>query len=103
MFTTQKKVSSKIETEVAKMDFETVRNAVMRYMARDGEDRWSITDKQWRTLYMTFDGFGIINEQFAAEQCFDWSHVRDSSEQAFRRAWVILNVWHIEGMLKKAK
>jgi len=41
-----------------------------------------LTPEQWINAYLLCDGFGGIDYGFAKEQCFDWSHVRDSSEEA---------------------
>jgi hypothetical protein len=103
MYVSQNEVSQKIEAEVQQMDPEVVREAVVSHMYRNGENRWRLNEDQWETIYLTCDGFGSINAKFANEQCWDWSHVRDSSEKAFCRAWTIINIWHIEGELRTTK
>lgn len=75
------------------------RDAVIRYMHYDGEDFWRLTYDQWNACYILADGFGKISSAWAAEQSYDWSHVRDSSSQAFDRMWRFICRAHNEGRL----
>ena len=37
---------------------------------------------RWEKAYLLADGFGQISKASAIEQCWDWSHVRESSDEA---------------------
>jgi hypothetical protein len=39
----------------------------------------------FEVAYLLCDGFGQIDGRWAREQCWDWSHVRDSSDEALAR------------------
>lgn len=64
-----------------------IRRRVMSYMYDAGNYRDRLTDLQWATCWLLGDGFGHVDHEFAAEQCWDWSHVRDSSERALAQMW----------------
>jgi len=99
-------INSNLEKLVNEMDFETVRKAVIEYLHWNGDCRHRLTVKQWEDLYLTMDGFGNVRREILVANCWDWSHVRDSSEKAFRRAWTIICIWHNEKLLlpqRKAK
>jgi len=44
-----------------------------------------LTRAKWEQVYLLADGFGTIDRDFAVDQCWDWSHVRDSSWEAIER------------------
>ena len=67
------------------------RSRMMSYMHYRGENRWRLTDAQWKSIYLMADGFGVINEAWARDQAWDWSHVRDSSPQAIERMWFAIS------------
>jgi len=67
-----------------------IRRRVMSYMSHKGERRNRLTEWQWATCYLLGDGFGQVDRAFAVEQCWDWSHVRDSSEQALANMWEVI-------------
>ena len=79
-----------------------VRTAVMEYMYYGGADFWRLNESQWQGLYFLADGFGQVDRAIAHEQCWDWSHVRDSSPQAFARIWGAICHWHNTAPLKTA-
>lgn len=79
-----------------------IRSAVMDYMSHRGPHRWRLTDAQWSLAYLLGDGFGRISWDFAQDQCWDWSHVRDSSPQSLARIWEQICRWHNAGQLKNA-
>lgn len=62
-----------------------LRAFVVAYMSHSGPDRDKLTARDWQTLYFLADGYGEVNAQFAIEQSWDWSHVRDSTPAAVRR------------------
>jgi len=64
-----------------------IRRRVMSYMSHKGEHRSRLTDSQWAKCWLLGDGFGHADREFAREQCWDWSHVRDSSERALAMMW----------------
>lgn len=76
-----------------------IRRSVMSYMSHSGENRSRLTEEQWAGCYLLADGFGQVDLAFAAEQCWDWSHVRDSSDAAFDRMWQVICHWHNRGQL----
>lgn len=45
-----------------------------------------LTPAQYLKAYLLCNGFGDIDENFAYDAAFDWSHVRDSSPIGFDRA-----------------
>lgn len=59
---------------------------VKDFLHSDGPKRDRLTSHQYVTAYLLCNGFGDIDKTFAVEQCFDWSHVRDSSPIGFDRA-----------------
>lgn len=59
---------------------EVIRTLVVNTMRGD-----DLTPEAWREAYLMADGFGTVDLKFAEEQCWDWSHVRDSSPDAFKR------------------
>lgn len=83
-------------------DEKKVRSSVMEYMHHNGSDAWRLDEARWQDLYFLADGFGTIDRQFALAQCWDWSHVRDSSPEAFQRIWDEICRLHNNGHLKAA-
>ncbi len=79
-----------------------IRTSVMDYMHYDGCDRWRLDDHQWCGVYLLADGFGSLTIDQAVEQCYDWSHVRDSSEAALSVMWDAICSLHNRAMLKTA-
>jgi len=77
-----------------------VRSAVMEYMYYGGRDFWRLSESQWQELYLMADGFGKVDRTWANEQCWDWSHVRDSSEAAFGQMWDVIRGWHNNGPVR---
>jgi mannitol-1-phosphate/altronate dehydrogenase len=45
-----------------------------------------LTNDQYVAAYLLCDGYGTISQEFANDQDFDFSHVRDSSPIGFDRA-----------------
>jgi hypothetical protein len=82
--------------------YETVRQTVFSYMHYSGENREKIDGGQYLSLYLLADGFGKIDANTAIEQCFDWSHIRDSSPTAFYAMFERLSRWEAMGMLQKS-
>ena len=66
-------------------DYDRIRKFVMDHMAYSGSRRHMLTDREWGFVYLCGDGFGTINERWARQQCWDWSHVRDSSDAGIDR------------------
>ena len=69
----------------------TTRKYVMKYLHWTGEKHDVLTDEQDSYLrYYLADGFGNLSEQdldreIIQDMMWDWSHVRDSSVQAFSK------------------
>ena len=61
-----------------------IRTFVLSHMAREGENRDKLSLNDWIAVYLQGDGLGKITEESASENCYDWSHVRDSSLDGFR-------------------
>jgi hypothetical protein len=85
------------------LNYDLTRTAVMGYMHYNGEDFWRLEGKQWETLYLLGDGFGHISRGMAHEQCWDWSHVRDSSKTAIMAIWEQICWLHNNARLNVAK
>jgi len=50
------------------------------------EGRSALPLNVFEQVYLLGDGFGGgLSREFAREQCYDWSHVRDSSPEAVSR------------------
>lgn len=58
------------------------RTFVMDHMSYRGSKSHLITPYEWSVVYLLGDGFGRVDEAWAHEQAWDWSHVRDSSPEA---------------------
>ena len=88
-------------TEIRTNDLtdEQIRKSVIGYMHYNGDDYGRLNSFQWETVYLAADGFGSINIQWARQQSWDWSHVRDSSPEAFRRMWQLICKMHNMGLL----
>lgn len=50
----------------------------------------TLTSEQHLAVYLACDGYGNVNEKFARAQCFDRSHVRDSSPEGVARAVALI-------------
>ncbi len=85
------------------MTTDETRNAVISYMHYDGDDHWRLSESQRAGIYLLADGFGQITAAFAKEQCYDWSHVRDSSPRAFKLMWDAVCHYHNNGKLHTAE
>ena len=63
------------------------RDAVIQFMSASGPRSGDLTRDEFVEVYLEGDGFGTIDEAFAQDQSFDWSHVRDSSAQGIERMY----------------
>jgi len=61
------------------------RSFAVAHLHYNGVIRRSIDNNFHTELYLMCDGFGLIDYEKAIELCFDWSHVRDASYEAFER------------------
>lgn len=92
-FTTPKKLRQRITVTVPPSPEEVdarFRQDLMEYMSHTGKKRKLVPNDIWEKAYLACDGFGSVDKAFAISQCWDWSHVRDSSPEAVRRAWNII-------------
>jgi hypothetical protein len=65
-------------------DPDAIRDFVMDHMHTLGVHADFLTEAEWARVYLCGDGFGPVTESFASSQLeWDWSHVRDSSDEAF--------------------
>ena len=64
---------------------EATRHFVTSHMHSTGAARHLLSDREWGFVYLNGDGFGTISETFARRNCWDWSHVRDSSPEGMTR------------------
>lgn len=62
-----------------------IREFVMDHMYAIGKKRALLGSHFWQAVYLVADGFGTMDVDLARDQCWDWSHVRDSSPAAFER------------------
>lgn len=53
--------------------------SLMSYLRHDGSNAHLLTKAEWQLVYLAGDGFGKVSLDWARENCWDWSHVRDSS------------------------
>lgn len=53
----------------------------------------TLTTEQYMAVYLACDGYGAVNEKFAKAQCFDRSHVRDSSPEAVAHAVALIEAF----------
>ena len=58
------------------------RQAVVDRMHWNGRYAMASSCPRWEAAYLLGDGFGTLTTSEAAAQCWDWSHVRDSSPAA---------------------
>lgn len=68
------------------VDFKTffTRQWVIAHLHWNGGYKHMISHEQWIQAYLLCDGFGAnIDPLMASYQDYDWSHVRDSSDDAF--------------------
>lgn len=59
---------------------------VKEFLHYNGSKADRLTSHQYVTAYLLCNGFGDIDREFANDQAFDWSHVRDSTPIAIDRA-----------------
>lgn len=76
-------VISAVETDPAKARDWAL---VVRCLSYNGDLRARVDAAGlYATAYLLCDGFGTIDLDWAEGQCWDWSHVRDSSDAALAR------------------
>lgn len=63
------------------------RSYVMEHMHRHGVFQLKLTEMQWMEVYLLGDGFGCVDKEWAQQQGWDWSHIRDSSLAAIDRMY----------------
>ena len=66
------------------------RAVVVAALHYNGEFYKKLSPEIWQEAYLKCDGYGIIGKEFAIEQCWDWSHVRDSSPAGIEAAYGVL-------------
>ena len=59
------------------------RQFVVEHMHYNGKHTNLVGNSLYMRVYLEGDGFGIIDRGTARNACFDWSHIRDSSDEAF--------------------
>ena len=57
-------------------------DTVVAHMHYNGDSRDALTQPQADQVWLLADGFGRQTIGFIREQCYDWSHIRDSSPAA---------------------
>lgn len=55
---------------------------VKDYLHYNGERYSALNEVERDSVWILADGFGAVSIGFIREQCYDWSHVRDSSVKA---------------------
>jgi hypothetical protein len=63
------------------IDAQTARSIVCDYLYHGGSCRTMLSNDEHMEVYVLADGFGKIGRE-ALSMHYDWSHVRDSSEEA---------------------
>ena len=79
-FVRQETMQGLVDTPIHKF---YTRNFAIAYLSYNGIMRNNIDDNLFTELYLMCDGFGKIDYKEANDICFDWSHVRDASLEAF--------------------
>jgi hypothetical protein len=71
------------------------RRFVLQHLNANGKLNIVLDGWQWREAYLLCDGLGQINEKWAIEQSWDWSHVRDSSYPTMVKVadWIANKKW----------
>lgn len=92
-----------IET-VSYTDF-YARAFAIEHLSHTGTHKYILTGTEWEQAYLMCDGFGQVDQDFAKEQCWDWSHVRDSSYATIRDVadWIASKHWHLDSIAKIAQ
>ena len=92
-----------VET-VTYVDF-YARAFAIQHLSHKGQYRHVINEAEWEQAYFMCDGFGQVDMAFATEQCWDWSHVRDSSYKTIRKVadWIASTHWHLRNIEAIAK
>ena len=76
----------------ALLDAKVAREIVCAYLHWNGSCRELLSADEHMEVYVLADGFGPIGRK-ALSMHYDWSHVRDSSDEAMRRmAEAITNI-----------
>ena len=75
-----------MENLTIKLTEQQIRKLVMEQMHHTGHGYRNLPQERWETAWFLADGFGpITDRKFAEDNCWDWSHVRDSSPEALLR------------------
>ncbi len=92
-----------IET-VSYTDF-YARQFAIQHLSHTGTHKHILTGPEWEQAYLKCDGFGKVDVAFAKEQCWDWSHVRDSSYATIRDVadWIAFKHWALGSIVKLAQ
>lgn len=74
---------------------EAVRDFVVDYLHYTGQHRDLLTERQQWEMYCLADGYGNLTPEALSEinDGWDWSHIRDSSADAFARMAARLKEW----------
>lgn len=91
-------ISDGIET-VSYTDF-YARAFALEHLSHTGTYRCILTGPEWEQAYLKCNGFGPVDREWAIEQCWDWSHVRDSSYATIRDVadWIAFKHWHLSSI-----
>lgn len=81
------------------------RQFAIQHLSHTGTYKHILTGPEWEEAYLMCDGFGRVDLDFAKEQSWDWSHVRDSSYSAIRDVadWIAFKKWHLGSIAKLAR
>lgn len=92
-----------IET-VSYTDFYAHQFAI-QHLSHTGTHKHILTGLEWEQAYLKCGGFGKVDLDFAKEQYWDWSHVRDSSYSTIRDVadWIAFKHWHLGSIAKLAQ
>ena len=77
----------------------------IQHLSHVGIYKHILVGSEWEQAYLMCDGFGKVDLAFAKEQCWDWSHVRDSSYVTIRDVadWIASKHWHLGSITKIAQ
>lgn len=68
------------ERRQARVDWDLI----VAHLHHSGAHHGALNDSDRDSVWLLADGFGVQSLRFIREQCYDWSHVRDSTPGAIK-------------------
>ncbi len=75
-------------------------NFTIQHLSWSGQYKDVLTSGEWEQAYLMCDGFGQVDQAWAKEQSYDWSHVRDSQPETLVKVaeWIASKKWHLNSI-----